>query len=226
MDLRNYGVIDFAEHVVLPSGDADDADDLDDLDGSTLVGYNYNPFTRGKKAKKIEELHQQIANLKEENDHTQRLLTAQTAELAESNKIIVNIEANLKNVESERDIAVENWSLYRKLHSEKTTLNEALNRENMRLKLENGKKLNTLKSNIAHILKSENVDENDVAERAEQTYNAWRKGVSENIETSIKSINDRMAMYHRTYKKVLLNYIRESIIAREIQTELHELANT
>ena len=94
MDLRNYGVIDFAEHVVLPTGDADDLHDLEGLDELTLVGYNINPLTRGKKA-------QQIAELKEKYDHTDRLLKARTAELAESNKIIVNIEAKLKKANSE-----------------------------------------------------------------------------------------------------------------------------
>ena len=52
MDLRNYGVIDFAEHVVLPTGDADDLDEL------TLLGKNYNPLTRGAKQTIIDDLKQ------------------------------------------------------------------------------------------------------------------------------------------------------------------------
>ena len=77
MDLRNYGVIDFAEHVVLPTGDVE-------------VGAWYS---NGKKAQKI-------AELQEKNDHTERLLKARTAELAESNTIIVNIEAELEKVKA------------------------------------------------------------------------------------------------------------------------------
>ena len=103
MDLRNYGVIDFAEHVVLPSGDADDLHDL--THENVEVGAWYS---NGKKAQKIAELQEKI-------DHTERLLKARTAELAESNKIIVNIEAKLKkagdNAAKANDLRVDNDEL-------------------------------------------------------------------------------------------------------------------
>ena len=80
MDLRNYGVIDFAEHVVLPTGDADDLDDL--THENVEVGAWYS---NGSKQRKIDEITQINKNL-----HSDLML--RNKELAESKAQLLKIQ--------------------------------------------------------------------------------------------------------------------------------------
>lgn len=93
MDLRNYGVVDFAEHVVLPSGDADDLHAL--THGNIEVG---DWWSNGKKAQRIKDLEADLAKAK--------------ADLAKD-------KAELHKVQLEYSVVFEKWILCQQMLAEK-----------------------------------------------------------------------------------------------------------
>ena len=95
MDLRNYGVIDFAEHVKLPTGDADDLHDLDALTQEN-IGIVSNPFRKGVKQKIIEDLQKTNAKL------SQKLLDIEK-EQARSNELFAHKYSELIKTAEDRD---------------------------------------------------------------------------------------------------------------------------
>ena len=115
MDLRNYGVIDFAEHVVLPTGDADDFDN-ENIGGVTDV------FRKGTKQAIIDDLNKKMNAVRAENQrylaqhrhdqremHNLRVENEQHNKLLEDtvdekNKIINDLEDQIKSLEDENDV--------------------------------------------------------------------------------------------------------------------------
>ena len=57
-------------------------------------------------------------------------------------------------------------------------------------------------------------------------YNAWYKRVSDDIYKKKTRQGDRMELYHKEYKKVMLGYMKDLQIVTDMQAELRELANT
>ena len=102
MDLRNYGVIDFAEHVKLPTGDADDLHDL--TYKNVEVG---RLFSNGDKEKQIDALtaelakkEKELAKKKEELAKKEEELTDAQSDLSNSQELFLEYKAKYGNEET------------------------------------------------------------------------------------------------------------------------------
>ena len=212
MDLRNYGVIDFAEHVVLPTGDADDLDDLDALTHENIVG-GLNPFRKGAKQTIIDdlrktnaELSQKLLDMEAERKRNHKLFTHKYSELAQTAK-----DRDKKEKEN-RDLKAQIKSL------------KAFNLELFQIKQKQGQKKNKMINILdgkTSIKSQEEIERNNL-----YAYNAWYKRVSDDIYKKKTSQGDRMELYHKEYKKVMLGYMKDLQIVTDMQAELRELANT
>ena len=167
MDLRNYGVIDFAEHVVLPTGDADDLDDLDALTHENIVG-GLNPFRKGAKQTIIDDLRKTNAEL------SQKLLDME-AERKRNHKLFAYKYSELVKTAEDRDKKeAENRDLKAQIKSL-----EAFNLELFQIKQKQGQKKNKMINILdgkTSIKSQEEIERNNL-----YAYNAWYKRVSDDI---------------------------------------------
>ena len=217
MDLRNYGVIDFAEHVVLPTGDADDFDNwhqYDCIEGVSGV------FRKGTKQTIIDDLKETNKNL-----HTDLLLKDE--QLAESKAQLLEEQRRSEAQLLEEQRRSEKMYAYKYSQLVKTAEDrdkkEEENRDlkaqikslkafNLKLfEFEHNQK--TKKNKMINILNGKNIDKKDVAQKTKTQ-----------LEEALSTLNSKQKGV--TYVGVLQEYITQSIVKEQILNKLHELVNT